>query len=209
MKIIPTILTEDSDEALGQIEALQGVADWLQIDVMDGTMTDGSTFDLYDLVGELDDFNVEVHLMVNNPEEYFDACETIGAKRVYFHLEAVESPSFVLEKMEVHGFERGIVLSPQTDVDAVIPYIDDVQAVQIMTVVPGKQGQAFMSDMLDKVEEVKVDYSDKWVSVDGGVNENNLDEVQNSGVDAAGVGSAVMGASDIAGTYEDLVKMAG
>lgn len=205
MKIIPTILTDDSDKALEQIGALRGVADWLQIDVMDETMTDGSTFDLYDLVGELDGFNVEIHLMVNNPEEYFDACETLGADRVYFHFEAVESPSFVLEKMEYFSFERGMVLSPQTSVESIIPYIDDVQAVQVMTVVPGKQGQAFMSDMLDKVEEVKVDYFDKWVSVDGGVNEDNLKEVINSGADAAGVGSAVMGVSDIAGAYEKLV----
>lgn len=209
MKIIPTILTEDSDEALVQIEALRGVSDWLQIDVMDGTMTDDLTFDLYDLVGELDDFNVEVHLMVDNPEEYFDACETIGADRVYFHSEVVESPSFVLEKMEHHAFERGIVLSPQTDVDSIIPYIDDVQAVQIMTVIPGKQGQAFMPDMLDKVEEVKGDYHDKWVSIDGGVNENNLDEVIGAGADAAGVGSAIMAAKDVRKAFESLVKIVG
>ncbi|MCK4635460.1 MAG: hypothetical protein KAT32_01225 [Candidatus Moranbacteria bacterium] len=209
MKIIPTILTDDSDKALEQIEALRGVADWLQIDVMDGTMTDSSTFDLYDLVGEVNDFQIEVHLMVNNPEEYFDACETLAAERVYFHLESVESPSFILEKMEYFSFERGMVLSPQTDVDSIIPYIDDIQAIQIMTVAPGKQGQSFIPEMLDKVRELKKDYSDKWVSVDGGVNEGNLKEVQDSGVDAAGVGSAVMGVSDIAGAYEDLVKMAG
>lgn len=206
MKIIPTILTDDSDEALEQIEALRGVADWLQIDVMDGTMTEDSTFDLYDLVGELDDFNVEVHLMVDNPEEYFDACETLGVDRVYFHIEAVESPSFVLEKMGYKAFERGIAVSPQTDIDSIIPYIDDVQAVQIMTVNPGKQGQAFMSDMLDKIEEVKGDYPDKWVCVDGGVNENNLDEVVNSGADAAGVGSAVMKNKDIGKAYEELAS---
>ena len=109
MKIIPTILTVDSEEALGQAETLRGVAEWLQVDVMDGTMTDDSTFDLYDLVGEVDDFQIEVHLMVNNPENYFEACETLGAQRVYFHLEAVESPSFILEKMDEFSFEKGIV----------------------------------------------------------------------------------------------------
>lgn len=207
MKIIPTILTEDSDKALEQINKLRGVADWLQIDVMDGTMTDDSTFDLYDLVGELDGFNVEVHLMVNNPEEYFDACETIGADRVYFHIEAVESPSFTLEKMNFYAFEAGIVLSPQTDVGSIIPYIDDAEAVQIMTVNPGKQGQAFMPDMLDKVEEVKGDYSEKWVSVDGGVNEDNLDEVLNSGADAAGVGSAIMESKNVTESYKKLIKL--
>lgn len=207
MKIIPTILTEDSDLALKQIAELRGVAEWLQVDVIDGTMTENSTLDLHDLVGEVDDFKIEVHLMVNNPENYLEACESLEAKRVYFHLEVVESPSAVLEAMKNYRFQRGIVLSPQTEIEAVFPYLDEIQAVQIMTVFPGKQGQKFMPEMLEKVKKLKQQFPKKWVSVDGGVNEKNIKEVQQSGVDAVGVGSAIMKGEDLKLAYKKLVSL--
>lgn len=207
MIIIPTILTDDSDLALKQIKGLRGVAEWLQIDVMNGTMTENSTFDLYDLVGEVDDFKIEAHLMVNNPENYLEACESLGARRVYFHLEAVESPSAILGAMKNYGFQRGVVLSLQTEIEAVLPYLDEIQAIQIMTVFPGKQGQKFMLEMLEKVKKLKQQFPKKWVSVDGGVNEKNIKEVQQSGVDAVGVGSAIMNSGNLKESYENLDKL--
>lgn len=207
MLIIPTILTNDTDEALEQIQDLRGVAKWLQIDVMDETMTDKSTIDLYDLVGEVDDFKIEVHLMVNHPENYFDACESLEAKRVYFHIEAVESPFAVLKEMKNYSFKKGIVLSPQTNIDAILPYIEEIDAVQIMTVFPGKQGQKFMPEMLEKVKKLKKDLPNLWVSVDGGVNESNIVEVAKTGLDAVGVGSAVMLAENRKKSYEKLVSL--
>jgi ribulose-phosphate 3-epimerase len=206
MKIIPTILTDNGELALQQIQALRGVAEWLQIDVMDGTMTQNSTFDLYDLVGELDDFQIEIHLMVDNPENYFEACETLGVQRVYFHFEAVESPSSILAEMNKFSFTKGIVLSPQTEIKAIIPYLTDIQAVQIMTVVPGKQGQKFMSSILPKIEKFKKDYSEIWLSVDGGVKKQHLKQLKNLGVDAVGVGSAIMNTKNLAETFQEFVN---
>ncbi|HIP49938.1 MAG TPA: hypothetical protein EYG99_00630, partial [Candidatus Pacebacteria bacterium] len=182
MMIIPAILDVDSDRVIKQLNQLRGFVDWIQIDLADGTMTDSSTFDLYDLVGEVDDFDVEIHLMTTKPEEYLDACAAIGAKRVYFHLGEVESPSQVLSAMDPYDFTKGIVLSPQTPVEDAFTYIDEVDAVQVMTVVPGAQGGEFLEEALNKISYLRERRGDIWISVDGGVNEETVVKIAEKGV---------------------------
>ena len=207
MMIIPAILEEDVDDAIHVIDQLQGTVEWIQIDFADGTMTKKSTCDLYDLVGEVDDVNIEVHLMTSDPVSYLEACDAIGAKRVYFHLGEVESPSGVLRAMDPYDFTKGIVLSPQTATEDIFPYIDDIDAVQVMTVMPGKQGGAFMAEMLEKVMQLRERRADLWIAVDGGINEDTLDEVVDCGVDAVGVGSAISRSRNPVMSYHTLEEL--
>lgn len=207
MIVIPAILDTDSDRVIEQLNQLRGHVDWIQIDLADNTMTDSETFDLYDLVGEVDDFDVEVHLMTTNPVQYLDACAALGAKRVYFHLGEVESPSQILTAMDPYDFTKGMVLSPQTSVEDVFSYIDEIDAVQVMTVVPGAQGGEFLEEMLDKVSYLRERRGDIWISIDGGVNESTIIDIQKKGVDAVGVGSAIFGSDDVVGNYNELVDI--
>lgn len=204
MLIIPAILEKNSKIALNQINKLRGVVPWIQIDVMDGTMTRKSTFDITELVGELDDFNIEVHIMSTEPQKYFDACESIHADRVYFHLGEISSPSQVLSDMDKYDFTKGIVLSPQTSIDDAFSYIDDVDAIQVMTVVPGAQGGKFLESMLDKVSYLRERRTELWISVDGGINEKNIKEVAMTGVDGVGVGSAISKSDNVLEIIESL-----
>ncbi len=196
MIVIPAILTETSDDALAEIEQLRGKAQWLQIDVMDGTMTPDETFDLFELAGELDDFDVEVHLMVDDPVQYLQACAAVGARRVYIHPEPLESVTDVFDVMSEYDFARGLSIAPQTAIEQILPYIDELDAVQVMTVEPGEQGQRFMPEMLEKVSDLKSDLPSLWVAVDGGVNTQTIARVCEAGADAAGVGSAISSATD-------------
>lgn len=207
MLIIPAILERESEDALSQIEKLRGVVPWIQIDVMDGTMTRNSTFDITTLVGELDDFSVEVHIMSTEPQKYFDACESIGAERVYFHLGEVTSPSQILSDMDKYNFTKGIVLSPQTSIDDAFSYIDDVDAIQVMTVVPGVQGGKFLENMLEKISYLRERRTELWISVDGGVNEKTIKEVSMTGVDGVGVGSAISKSDNVSETIELLATI--
>lgn len=208
MLVIPAFLEEDSDKIIQKIETLREKINWVQIDLADGTMTDSQTCDLYDLVGEVDDLDVEVHLMTIKPEEYFDACEAIGAKRVYFHIGEVESPTAVLQAMDPYDFTKGIVLSPQTGAEDAFVYIDEVDAVQIMTVVPGRQGGEYLPEMLNKATYLRERRGDLWISVDGGVNEKTIGDIKIKSVDAVGVGSALMKSDDILKKYDELQKIA-
>jgi ribulose-phosphate 3-epimerase len=207
MIIIPAILEKESDKAIEQLNQLRGHVDWIQIDLADDTMTNSVTFNLYDLVGEVDDFDVEIHLMTTDPVKYLDTCTALGAKRVYFHLGEVESPSQVLSAMDPYDFTKGIVLSPQTPVEDVFTYIDEIDAVQVMTVVPGAQGGGFLSEMLNKVSYLRERRGDIWISVDGGVNKGTIVEIKEKGVDAVGVGSAILGSDDVLGAYNELKKL--
>lgn len=204
MQIIPAILTRTSDEALEQMAHLRDVAPWVQVDVMDGTMTDAATFDLYDIVGETDGFSVEVHLMVDDPVAHFAACEAAGAKRVYVHTEPLASVADVLDAARSYGFAVGLAVSPQTTIAQIEPYIDDVDAVLIMTVEPGRQGQHFISEMLEKVEELRADYPDLWIAVDGGVSVATVRDIAHAGASAAAVGSAISAAADPVGAFRIL-----
>ncbi len=208
MQIIPAILTEDCQEAIAQLEILRGVSPWVQIDVADATMTESKTFDLYELVGELDGFDVEVHLMTSSPETYFDACDTVGARRVYVHPEPLENVSDILEQMKEYPFACGLSVSPQTAVEQISPYLGKVDAVQIMTVTPGAQGGEFLSEMLEKVVCLKKTCPRLWVAVDGGVNEITVKEIRRSGADAAGVGSAISQAVNPIEAYRKLASLA-
>lgn len=204
MLIIPAVLSNDSEKVLDKIKQLRGKSEWIQIDFADSTMTEDTTFDLHDLVGEVDDFLVEVHLMTTSPEKYLDACATLGASRVYFHLGEAESPSQILSVMDPYDFTKGIVLSPQTPAEDVFAYIDEIDAVQIMTVVPGAQGGEFLEGMLDKVTYVRERRTDIWISVDGGINSDTIKKARELGVDATGVGSAIFGKDDIVQAYHEL-----
>lgn len=196
MLVIPAVLEEKSEDAIMQIKNLSRCVPWIQIDVMDGTMTERSTYDLHDLIGYVDDVEVEVHLMTSEPEKYLDACEALGASRVYFHLGEVESPSRVLAAMDPYSFSKGVALSPQTQPEDVFPYIDEIDAVQVMTVVPGAQGGTFLEPMLDKIPYLRERRLELWISVDGGINTKTLASVAQKSVDAVGVGSAISRADD-------------
>ncbi len=208
MLIIPAILVDTVEEARVEYNALRNVASLIQIDVMDGTMTAGRTCDLFDFVGEMPDMQKEIHLMTNNPIAYLQACAAVEATRVYFHPEPVESVHAVFAAMSEYNFARGLSVSPQTEIAQIAPYLDEVDAVQIMTVEPGEQGQAFLPTMLQKVQTLKQQYPSLWVAVDGGINATTIAVVRDAGVDAAGVGSAIVGAADPRVAYEHLVALA-
>lgn len=207
MLIIPAVLSSDSEKVLDKIKQLRGVSQWLQIDFADATMTNDTTFDLYELVGMVDGFEVEVHLMSTKPEEYLDACAALGASRVYFHLGEVESPSYILSEMDPYDFTKGIVLSPQTAVEDVFTYIDEIDAIQVMTVVPGAQGGDFLPEMLDKVTYARERRTDIWISVDGGMNKETIKKAREIGVDAVGVGSAIMREINVIDAYRELANI--
>lgn len=206
MLIIPAILEKDISEALKQIDRLRGIVPWIHIDVMDSTMTRNSTFNLDKLIGKLDNFNVEVHIMSTEPGKYFETCQKINADRVYFHLGEVNNTSQILFNMDKYDFTKGVVLSPQTSIDDAFSYIDEIDAVQIMTVIPGAQGGKFLESMLEKVSYLRERRTELWIGIDGGVNEKNIKQVALSGVDSVAIGSTIKKSDNLVETIEILAS---
>ena len=198
MNIIPAILTKDIADLRHKFEQLQGLTDWVQIDIMDKTLVNNTSITLEDLSGVeiAKEFSLEAHLMVKNPIQYFEVCKRANIKRVVFHIEAQDTKN-ILSKAESFGFERGLALNPETSVEKIIPYINQIDVVMLMSVNPGLQGQVFIEETLEKIKALRHLAPNLKIEVDGGVNIDNIKSVADTGADYAVVGSGLFTSENI------------
>lgn len=204
VQIIPAILAiteEEYKEQLSRIEE-SGEFEWVHLDVMDGNFVESSSFDMegVDLSTSL---KMESHLMVNHPgadgdmmiSEHISPGNNI--KRLIFHIESAEvvkNPKDMdwLFKLGP-GIESGVALNPETPPSALEPFISKVNVVLIMSVHPGKQGQEFIPESLDKIREVARLRSENnlnfKIGVDGGVSPENIKSIVEAGADYVVMGS--------------------
>jgi ribulose-phosphate 3-epimerase len=203
-EIIPALLSNDMQEIKNNLLKLEGLVDWVQIDIMDNKFVPNVSISVDELVGIKTDLNLEAHLMVFHPEEVFDSCERAGVKRVFFHFEATGDVDFVLDKMKNFSFERGIAINPETSIDKIEKYLDKVDLILFLSVNPGFQGRGFIEGVLEKVEKFKKLRPEMRIEIDGGINIENIKKVADSGVDYIVAGSAVLKGGDIEGNLGEL-----
>ncbi len=143
----------------------------------------------------------DVHLMIVEPERYVEAFRNAGADIINFHVEATKDPDGTLDKIKSMGAKTGITIKPDTPVSRIVPYLEKVDMVLIMTVEPGFGGQKFMAEKMSKVKELVEIRKQKNLSfdieIDGGVNMNNVKEILDTGVNVIVAGSAIFGAENI------------
>jgi len=208
-KVVPAILTADPAELQEGLKVLRNQTKWVQIDIMDGRFVPNTSINLFELGEAYQFFNLEIHLMVQNPEKYFEDCKAIGAKRVIFHAEATDNIAGVLEEMEKYPFQRAVAINPETPVSVIAPYLEKLDIVLIMSVNPGFQAQEFIPGVLSKIAEIRRLKEDSIIGLDGGINEKNIKGVFKAGADYAGVGSAVIKTGDPAQALQNLENMVG
>lgn len=195
-KVIPAILSVDPADLRAKLELLKGHTNWIHLDIMDGKFVPNTSVSLFELGEAYQFFNIEIHLMVSDPREYFKDCDEVGAKRVIFHYEAASNIQEVLEKAKHHQFHIGIALNPETPAERITPHIQDIDSILLLSVNPGFQGQEFIPDVLKKIPEIRRLKQDILIGLDGGINAENIKGVFEAGVDYAGVGSAAMKSAD-------------
>ena len=203
-KVIPAILTSDSKELKEKLELFKGESQWMHIDVMDGKFVPNTSASLFALEDASEFFNLEIHLMVQNPAAYLEDCREIGAKRVVFHAETVENISAFLEKAQQFEFQTAVALNPET---AISPFPEVLRNVLLMAIHPGFQGQKFLPLVLQKIADTKKLSPQLIVGVDGGVKKENIQSVFQAGADYAVVGSGVMEAEDPVVAFKALEEM--
>ena len=203
-QIIPAILTDNPDELNMKLASLVGLTDWVQIDIMDGIFVPQTSIGLEELAGQKPPFKLDIHLMVNNPQQYLGGCRRAGAKRVIFHLEGAGNPETVLDQLGALGFERGIALRPQTSFRDLEPYLDHVDVILLMSVEPGKQGQTFIPETAERIHRLRQIAPRVKIEVDGGINADNILAVAEAGADYLAIGSAILNAPDVAAAIERL-----
>lgn len=206
-KIIPAILTQDPADLRQKLDVFGGHSNWIHIDIMDGTLVPGRTVNLFELEEAYKFFNLEIHLMVEDPFKYFEDCSGIGAKRVIFHNEAVREHEPMLSALDSYEFQKGIALNKETSPELVSAYVSKISSILLMGVVPGAQGRSFDDAVLPKIQKAKELYPNLLCGVDGGIGAENIQSVFANGADYVLVGSKIMQAENPLEVFKSLEEM--
>lgn len=194
----PSILAADF-KVLGQEmkKTEENGAAYIHFDVMDGMFVPSISFGMPVLasIHDATEQFMDVHLMVQEPIRYVEAFQKAGADYVTVHLEACEDVKTTLDKIHACGMKAGLAVNPETDVKELVPYMEDVEMILIMSVQPGFGGQKFIPESLDKIREVRAMLNEKNletdIQVDGGIYAENVREVLDAGANVIVAGSAV------------------
>ena len=204
IKIAPSILSADFANLARDIQAVSS-ADYLHVDVMDGAFVPNITIGVpvVQSIRRCTDMFLDVHLMIDKPARYIEAFAKAGADLLSVHLEA-DHPTRIAEALRIMGdcgVKKAVALRPITKAEAVLPYIQELDMVLVMTVEPGFGGQKFMEGQLETVRQVRA-IIDRYnpaceLEVDGGVSPGTAPLVIEAGANVLVAGSAVYGAADI------------
>ena len=196
--LAPSILSADF-KVLGEQMKLteDNGAKYLHFDVMDGMFVPSISFGMPVLksIHNATDQVMDAHLMVQEPIRYVEAFKEAGADIVTIHLEACEDVNATIAKIRECGMKVGLSINPETDVKEVVPYLEEVDMILVMSVHPGFGGQKFIPESLDKIRAIRAMLNEKNletdIQADGGVYVENVREVLDAGANVIVAGSAV------------------
>ena len=173
MEISASILNLQNKNELRLLE--QSNINYIHIDVMDSSITDKSSLNIDEVKPIVDDFNYDVHLMVNDVKKHVDDFKEINPKYITFHLEVGHTNDYI-KYIKNNNIKVGLAISPETDIEKLYPYLNDIDLVLIMSVPIGKGGQTFIPSTINKIEKLyqyrENNNLDFKISVDGGVNDD-------------------------------------
>ena len=199
IKIAPSILSADFSILKAEIEKLTE-ADYLHIDVMDGHFVPNLTFGakLVKDIRQWSNKTFDVHLMVDNPDDYVESMVDAEADIITIHYESCIHLERLIKKIKSKGVKAGLALVPSTNEDVLKYLIDDLDLVLVMSVNPGFGGQKFISSQIEKIKNIKKIIGDRNIDleVDGGINEETAKLVADAGADVLVAGSYVFKSED-------------
>lgn len=170
--------------------------DYIHLDLMDGLFVPNKSFSYDEIKLIVDNINkpLDVHLMVEDVDDYIKDYLTYNTEYITFHYEAMKDISLI-HKIKSHNIKCGISIKPNTDVEQIYDLLDKIDLVLIMSVEPGKGGQEFIEDSIEKIKKLKEEIKSRnlnvKISIDGGINEYTGKLSLESGADILVIGTAI------------------
>ncbi len=200
-KLAPSILSADFAQLAHDVDRVTDQADLLHVDVMDGHFVPNLTIGppVVESLRKRTELFLDCHLMVDNPRDLLDDFASAGADGCTVHIE-VGDPRPAFDEMRALGVRVGLTLNPETPLDRVVPYLDQIDLLLVMSVHPGFGGQAFIPSTLDKLREARRVVDERALAVeleiDGGIKVDNARQAVAAGADILVAGSAIFHADD-------------
>ena len=203
VKVAPSILAADFANLQSEIELVERAgADWIHVDVMDGHFVPNITMGalVVDAIRPHTKLPLDVHLMIEQPDQYIESFAKAGADIITVHVEACRHLHRTLHYIKSFGLQCGVVLNPHTPISTIEHLLEDVDVVLFMTVNPGFGGQSFIPAVLQKVKALAELKEQRGLSfeieIDGGVNKDTVKDCVAAGATVVVAGSAIYGAAD-------------
>lgn len=209
IKIAPSVLAADYANLATELEKCSD-AQYIHLDVMDGHFVPNISIGapVIKAIRAVTKVPFDVHLMISEPLRYIDDFADAGADLICFHIESESDTQQTIDKIIESGCKAAVALKPKTPASAVMPYIDKLAMVLVMTVEPGFGGQSFMADMMPKIEEIRKAAPDIDIEVDGGINAETIKTASTAGANVFVAGSAVFKSENPKKTIETLKENA-
>ena len=182
-------------------------SDLIHIDIMDGKFVSNNTLEKFDMnkISKYSDKNFDVHLMVENPEDYISSFITPLTDYISIHLES-KGIDQSLKRIKENGIKCGLAINPDTEIQKLYPFLEIIDMVIIMSVFPGKGGQTFIENTYDKVETLRNHDKNIDISVDGGVGSSNSKTLISKGASTLVSGSYLMKSNNINNSIKNMLK---
>jgi ribulose-phosphate 3-epimerase len=211
IKIAPSILSADFSRLGEEIRAVEAAgADLVHVDVMDGHFVPNITIGplVVKALRKATKLPLDVHLMIENPNKYIEAFAKAGADIITIQVEASKDLASDIELINKSGAKPGVVVNPNTGLTKVLPVLDRISMVLIMSVNPGFEGQKFMPEVLPKIRELRNMIDSKKlkvdIEIDGGINLDTAKAAVNAGANVLVAGSAIYYSKDYKKVIEGL-----
>ncbi len=211
--LAPSLLNADFSDLRKAISYIEDSADLVHLDIMDGNFVPNITFGpmIVKAIRSITDLPLDVHLMISQPVEFIENFYEAGADWITFHAEVTRHLGEVTSIIKKYGMKAGVALSPQTPVSRLTGYLEYLDYVLIMLVIPGFGGQEMIPDALKKIGEVKEAAAeqglDMMVEVDGGIKTSNLNKVIKAGADIIVIGSSIFAQEDPRKAAEEIKRL--
>ncbi|MBE7018781.1 MAG: ribulose-phosphate 3-epimerase [Ruminococcaceae bacterium] len=196
VKVSPSMLAADFSNLREEMKSVQ-TANFLHLDVMDGHFVPNLTIGpcVIASIRPHSDLPFDTHLMIDNPLKYIEPFAKAGSDYITVHVEQPDDIKQCIRLIKSFGKKAGLALSPDTPVSALAPYLDEISMITVMSVYPGFGGQKFIESSYEKIKEISNMIQDKNIllSVDGGVDYENVRKLEKAGVTMVVAGSTVFG----------------